>query len=243
MRSLFVLHLLIVCSWAHAQDHMIRSSATELSPKKLVSKIEFLLGPSYIRPHGVESFNSTQDFKLGVSAGVGLIHQLSSRFDLNLKFFYEDKGYRLETVAINSDYNPPATQRSVIDITFNYATASISPRFLVDKNQHFYLSAGPYVGYLFSERIQNEIYINEVLISKTGSRGVSPYYDYKKVDVGLTTMIGYDININRRLAGTFQFLYNLGLIEVTKGTIAPMSNTTYSLLLGITINRNYLSKL
>ncbi len=236
MRSLFVLCFLIACSWAHAQEHVISPNTTEPSHKKLFSKIEILGGLSYIRPRGNDFFTDILDNKFGINAGLGLSHELSFRFGVDIKFLYEEKGYRFKVYQQNYDYNPPATQKSVSDLTLRYATCSISPRYAIDKRRRFYVSAGPYIGYLIDESHWNEIYIDGKLISKTGARGYKSS-SYETLDFGIVSSLGYNLSIKSFLTRTIQLNYNLGLIDVSKPPTGPMWNNTYSLLIGITIKK------
>jgi hypothetical protein len=225
--SFFVGILIAVCD-SGAQDTTGKHEIRSLYTKKLISKIEILAGPGYIRPRGNKYFRDILDFKVGFNAALGISHRINDRFEVNVKFSYEDKGYRFEVYQENLDYNPPAMQRSILENILHYVTCSISPRYTFDKKARFYVSSGPYIGHL--------IYINGNLISKNGARSAKSL-SYETFDVGITCSLGYSLNIKSNLNGTVQFNYNLGLINVSKPITSPMWNTTYTLLLGIAINK------
>jgi len=240
MESQFVRTLLlnvavmIIAGHSIAQDFANEANTSgSLYPKRLISKIELLVGPSYIRPRGSDFFEDILDTKFGFNAAVGLSHDIGANFELTLKFGYEDKGYRFEVYQENYDYTPPAKQRSITDNTLHYVTCSISPRYTIDEKRHFYISTGPYTGYLINQSLSNEIYIDGELISKSGARGFKSD-DYQTFDFGITSLVGYNLDIRENLRGTIQLNYNFGLSDVLKPS-SSMKNTTYGLLLGITI--------
>lgn len=217
---------------AVAQKPFNDSISAPVLKSKIITRVELIGGASLIMPDGIESFNEIRTPKLGFLGGVGLRHTFTPKLDLGLNILYEDKGYRLETNSKNDDYTPPADQKNILDITFNYVTASLLVRYAVDKSNRLYFGAGPYYGFLFSEKILSEIFINGSLINKNSYKGQSPYTDYKKHDLGITSLIGYDIKLRSRLGCNVQLVYNLGLLNIALPHITAMRNTTFALHCG-----------
>ena len=208
-----------------------------LYPKRLISEIELLFGPSIIYPRGDKFTKKNRVPKLGVCATLGFTHQFSPRFGINLKAIYESKGLKAIYYSFNADYNPPATQKGVMDITLNYATISLLPRYFLGRKLKLYTGVGPYLSYLLTEKYYAELYINASLITKSGSRPDPDLY-YKKIDAGLTSIVGYNSQINAKRDFSIQFAWNLGLMNVNNPALYPiLSNNSFSLLLGVSLHK------
>jgi len=213
---------------AEAQKISNDSLSVPTLKARIITRVDLMGGVNLILPNGTESFNNIRTPKWGVLGGIGLQHAFSPRLQVGLKILYEDKGYKLETNSKNDDYTPPADQKGIINITFNYVTASLLMRYTIDKRNRFYVGAGPYYGYLFSEKILTELYINGSLVNKSTYKGQSPYSDYEKHDIGITALVGYDIKLKSRLGCNVELLCNPGLVNVALPPIASMKNMTYA---------------
>ncbi|MEK6781754.1 MAG: outer membrane beta-barrel protein [Bacteroidota bacterium] len=238
--KLIALPVLLIAFYATAQEPVSEPDLAKLQPKRLVSKIEFLAGPSIIYPYGNEGFEKARVGKLGFAANVGLIHNINSRLAINLKFRYENKGSK--TIAYSPNIPPPDSQKSILDVTLKYATFSLLPCYSIWKEREFYIGFGPYFGYLNSVKTSIEVYMNGILSGQSTS-SPDPYLFNKAFDVGLTTVIGYNVHINQKTECSVQFLHNLGLVYLSKDTTYPVRNNTFSLLLGFSINKNSYVKL
>jgi hypothetical protein len=238
MKKSIVLPIFLFALYATAQEQESKPDLGKLYSKRLVSKIEFLVGPSVIYPYGGAWLKDIQVAKIGLAGSVGFIHVINSRLAINLKCGYGNKGQKL---IINDDsdirYNPPATIKSIFDITLNYATVSILPRYSFFKNREFYTGLGLYFGYLDYEKIFSELTINGTVVARSVSKP-NPHLVYKEIDIGIESLVGYDIRMYKKINCSIQFLYNLGLMDVTKEGTYPLRNSTFSLLLGFSINKS-----
>ena len=82
-----------------------KSELNNLIPRKVISEIEFMVGASLISPPVDPAIN--RNTKLGLIGGIGLTHQFNSRFSINAKVSYEQKGMKSSISSLNEDYNPP----------------------------------------------------------------------------------------------------------------------------------------
>ncbi len=238
MKKSIVVPILFFALCTRAQEFESKPDLSKLYPKPLVSKIEFLVGPSIIYPYGGTWLKDIRVAKLGLSAGVGLIHVINSRWAINLKCGFENKGNKLILYNdFDPRYNPPANTKGTMDFTLNYLTVSILPKYYAFKNRKIYLGFGPYIGYLKKVKIYTDASINGVLVGRS-SWSPDPHLDYKETDIGVVSMVGHDININQKIECSIQFISSLGLKDVTKAGTYPLRNTTYTIQLGFSINKN-----
>jgi len=105
-------------------------------PKKIISKIEFLVGPSFIYPN--KKYDESRVAKFGYSVNLNLVHSISSRFNANLKLGYEQKGWNSITYSPYS-VDPPVTQKFIDNISLNYWTASLYPTFRFGNKRKFFI--------------------------------------------------------------------------------------------------------
>ena len=78
--------------------------------------------------------------------------------------------------------------------------------------------------------------INGVIVAQSGSTP-DPYLFFKEIDIGIKSMVRYDF-IQKNTNCLIQFSHNLGLMDVVQDGKNPvMRNSTFSLLLGISINK------
>ena len=238
MKKSIVLPIFLFALYATAQEPESNPDLSKLYPKRLVSKIEFLVGPSIIYPYGGTWLKDIRVAKLGLAASVGLIHVINSRLAINLKCGYGNKGLKL-IIYDDSDirYNPPAAIKSIFDITLNYATVSILPRYSFFKNREFYIGLGSYFGYLNYEKIFSELTINGTVVARSVSKP-NPHLVYKEIDIGIESMVGYDIRMYKKINCSIQFHYSLGLVDVSKAGTYPLRNNTFTLLVGFSINKS-----
>jgi len=238
MKKWAVFAVCLFCLRVDAQELPKGPVIQELYPRRFISELEFLVGPALIIAGGDATTINNRVPWLGFSFGVAAVRKITSKFAMGIKVSYEDKGLRSIYYSVNYDYNPPAQQKSVQDIKLRYGLISILPRYWIIKRPKIYISAGPYFGYLVSERYYTELYIDGKLVTKYGSRPDPDLY-YKKFDFGLTAGALYSFTINKKRNGCVQFFYNHGFLEVNKPTLFPViRNTTYALLLGISLNRS-----
>ena len=225
----------IVCVFQSQLWAQEKSDLNDLIPKRVISEIEFMVGASLISPQVDPAINRIN--KLGMMAGIGLTHQFNTRFSLNAKLSYEQKGMKSSITSLNEDSIPPANQEYIQNTTLSYATVTVLPRYRPFEKIDCYVGIGPYVGYLISNKVLKEVYINDQLVSKSGGR-ISGYSYYKKFDYGIAALLGYNVKIKKGLFGSIQFIYTLGVVDVNQPMLSKVRNSTYEMLCGITINRN-----
>lgn len=73
------------------------------------------------------------------------------------------------------------------------------------------LTSATFLGYKY----YLELYIKSKLANKTGSRPDPDVY-YKRLDAGITTVIGYKTKFSSKRNFTIQALYNFGLLDISK---------------------------
>lgn len=210
------------------------------TPKRVISRIEFLIGANLIYTSGAEFLRENRVGKFGFHSTLGLVHTFSAGFDLDLKVSYETKGYKFKYHSENP--GPPPTDEFMEDLTLNYATATLLPRYSVLPQKKFEVGLGPYVGYLINTKATQKSYHQNVLVNKYQAR-VDPDLNFKEFDFGISIMVGSNFVLKERAGLTIQFLYSRGLVDFNKPLIASKINNTFSLLVGITIERNKYLKL
>jgi len=226
---------------ANAQGVPHESVLKDLYPKRLVSEIEFLVGPTIIYGHDFDAPNKVSKAMLGVCTGFGVSHQFNSRLKVNLRAAYEVKGFRSVYYSVDTDYNPPAPTKGIIDQRLNYASSSVLPSYAILNNRKkadVFVSVGPYVSYLLSYKYYLELYINDKLANKTGSRPDPDLY-YRRLDAGITGAIGYKTRVTSKRNFTIQALYNFGLVDISKAATFPARNNSFTVLLGISLSKNH----
>ena len=148
---------LLISLSSNSEELINNAEPNNHHPKKLISKIEFLVGPSIIYPIGDTELENLRVSKFGFAVNVGIIHVINSRLDINLKFGYESKGYKLIVSGFDKSYNPPAPSKGTFDITLNYLTVSVLPEYSIFKRKKFFIGIGPYFGYLATEKTSEEL--------------------------------------------------------------------------------------
>lgn len=226
----FVLFYAISFSCWAQPDKVSQDELQQYYPKKLVTRIEVMAGPSFV--YG-RSDDFVLDGKLSVSAGFGLEHEFNSNFSIEVNFFYEIKGYKQKLSGINMDSGYARPSNSVNNLTLSYV--SISPlgiyHFPTDR---FSLGCGPYFGYLINSRFFQETYVNGSLTSIYRRRLLSNEL-YKSYDLGLSAIVSYSI-LKRRLV-TINLIYNHGLMEVNIPPVSSYINNSIALVLKYPISR------
>jgi hypothetical protein len=207
------------------------STLYAMASRLLISEMDLMFGYGIIYP-SVELAKENLVPKYGWTASVGFTHKFSSEFSLALRLAYENKGEKKVYKSLNEDYNPPAQQKAIRNITMNYVTAALIPRVHPFKKADIYFGAGPYLGYLVNTKLLNEVYINGQLVSKSGSHPDPDEY-FGELDFGLTAMIGYNFKLTPKMAGSVQLLCNFGLVDV--GKTSGMQNNTYAVSCGLSL--------
>jgi hypothetical protein len=212
---------------SQAQQNLNTEEVPPSYPKKIISNINLIVGVNLIYPQ--IKYMENRDLKIGYCAGVGLVHEINSTLDINLKIAYENKGYKSTTFSPNTDYTPPAMQEFMQNVTLNYLTASLYPKVKISPTRRIFFGVGPYFGRLLSTRLKSELYINGVPIQKYGTRP-DPFVSNTKYDFGITSLIGYDFFIFKKKM-MIEIHYCMGIKNISQPTISEFRNQTISFLL------------
>ena len=205
------------------------------SPKRVISRFEFLLGGNFIYATGPEYFREMRVGKLGFRSTLGLMHDVNERFELDLKLSYEVKGLKFRVYSENP--GPSPMNEHVSDVTLNYGTASFMGRWSVLPGRKLQVGLGPYFGYLINMKLMQKNYYNNVLVSRYSNRP-DPNISYNEFDSGISIMTASNFLLTNGKSLTVQLLYSRGLIDINKPTIDRLRNNVFSLVMGYSINRN-----
>jgi len=100
-------HLLVIISGlftgmkVQAQDQA--TALNENAHKGILSRIEFLVGPSLTSFY--DGIPPNQVTNIGYSFGVGFLHRIGEKFDLSSKILFERKGNKMDFVETFPDAN------------------------------------------------------------------------------------------------------------------------------------------
>ena len=221
----------------NGQDNSVKEAhSTIKGPRRFISQIEFFAGPSIKYYGGDPLYEEANVLKVGYSGGVALVHEFNKQIVFIMRAAYENKGTKIVYSSLHTDYSPPKVQKLVHDIHINYITVTLLPAVRMIKGQKLSLGCGPYLGYLLNSRFSQELYLDGILISKSGGRP-NPYDDHKKYDAGLTTMVGYQFFGNGKRGVNMQLLYSVGMVDINQPMITQTRTKVISLLFGMTINK------
>jgi Outer membrane protein beta-barrel domain len=209
-------------------------------PKPRITSTEILIGPSLIGVAGKEKsptrfgqsiYTNPLESKLGYCFGLGISHQLTSRFEISARLLYEQKGYvmSLDTLSFDSNFTLISRTRAWSEnINNNYLTLSILPQLVLGNRVHFNIAAGGYVGSLISSRTEYKGQTNYTYVSDP---------NYNKYDFGLCFNTGISYPIKANLELTIQLTANYGLYHISDRFISfnypKWHNSSYAILAGI----------
>ncbi len=231
-RSLMVVAVLLLPQISSAQD--TQGNLKDYYPKRVISRIEVSVGPNLIYIHGMKYLKDARVGKLGFRTSLGLVHTFNEKLDLDLMLSYETKGYKFKL--LSESEGPPPTDKLITDVTLNYATATILPRYSVLPMRKLSVGLGPYFGYLIDGKLLQKSYYRDELVNKYRYRP-DPDITYNRFDFGLALLVGSNFVLKDRLGLTAQFTYSRGLSDVNKPVVDRIRNSTYSFLVGISIDR------
>ena len=202
-------------------------------PKRLISRVELLIGANIIYASGSETMKDIRVPKLGFHSQLGLIHAFNSKFEGSLKVTYESKAYPFEVYSEN--LGPPPTDRAITDVTLNYVTAILLPRYNLLPKRKLELGIGPYFGYMTTTRLVQKLYYQNELVRRYSAR--PPGTEYEDFDWGLTATVGSNFALDERLGVSVQFLYSRGLTDINRPIIDQLRNNTFTLVVGLCRSR------
>lgn len=250
---------LLSVSNAWAQSTM---KADNNMPLKFINKVELFAGPSlsfnygnkFIENYKDENIENKRFLKFGYTAGIGVYHTVSKKVQLNARFQYEQKGRKTEL-------NTPLTSTSRVinlkDYSYNYLTLAIAPQMMFGKNQQWIVSIGGYYGRIRGMKRYEKV---ENTLDNTTSEGRDDGRSFEDVnsdggvytftfidrlrsfetnDFGITTSIGYAINVKKNQKLIVQLVDTFGLVNINKDNPYNQeeNNHSVSILLSYTLER------
>jgi hypothetical protein len=158
---------------------------------------------------GISEFRGTsseESLTSALSMGLQFQYNLSELFSIHSNILYETKGAKL----LNYAWQCTNCPKNEAIIQLEYITVPILARFNFGTKSKLFVNAGPYVGYLFN-------------------------YDWidNQVDIGLTTGIGGQIPLNKRLVLSLEFRNNFGLVPLTSVNTDLINNRYNNSLFGL----------
>jgi len=231
-------------------------------PLRFIDKVEIFAGPNLSFNHGNKFIENYKDenienkrfLKFGYTAGIGVYHTVSKKVQVNARFQYEQKGRKTEL-------NTPLTSTSRVinlkDYSYNYLTLAIAPQMMFGRNQQWIVSIGGYYGRIRGMKRYEKI---ENMLDNTTSEGRAEGRSFEDVnsdggvytftfidrlrsfethDFGITTSIGYAINIKKNQKLIVQLADNIGLVNINKDNPYNQeeNNHSVSILLSYTLER------
>ncbi len=172
--------------------------------------------------------------KFGLRATIDLIHTFNERFELGLQLSYDQKGSKYKVYSENP--GPPATDKLITTVTMNYATATLSPRYSVIRDHKLDFGVGPYFGYLINTKLVQQTYYQGTLVNRYSARP-DPAITYKDFDYGGAVMAATRFALKNQMQFALQFIYSFGLVDYNKPVVAAVRNNTFSLLVGISLQK------
>ena len=203
---------------------------------KSIDEIEFSGGPALVRKLNINITKDERQIKIGYVFNLGAIHELSSKFSLNTNLTYERKGYKGK---FQTSYYDPTIDfnncKCTTSVGFRKVNASadyfvVALRLRYQTKYGFYLSAGPYVGHILKAKVKETFLWDNTSYTQNGLQ------DYKKIDFGLSVLLGYKIRVNSSNDLNLQLFDNYGLINTANA--APRIKITNNLL-AFTIGLNH----
>lgn len=166
---------------------------------------------------------SDRDPSVVFMAGMFVQYNFSKNFALRMDPGFEQKGYNLTYTFTDPSGNILGDYKTTS--RFNYITVPILFRASVGNKINYFINAGPYIGFLLSEKFKND-YDNSITNN-------TKYYH--TADIGITAGIGLAVPINERFSFSIELRNNFGLYNISKSEDPKISVKTFSgnLLCGI----------
>lgn len=170
--------------------------------------------------------------KLSLATNVTLDYFFNENLFLTTGLGYESKGARQESVFTDSSGTSGVSSENTLN--FNYLTLPIMYGYSTTGKVKFYIAAGGYLGFLIGQESKRTDF-NQF----TNSNEESTFDDsdsYKKIDVGVSFLLGLKIPVNERLSLDFSFRDQLGLSNISDLEIidgGAIKTNSFALQLGV----------
>ncbi|CAN5207582.1 hypothetical protein BH09BAC3_BH09BAC3_03680 [soil metagenome] len=196
----------------------------ELAPKRFISSIGLFVGPSFLYPALlINNTYQSSGSKFGYSFGISIIHSVT-RFDIEAKVISDHKQFQL--VNYHDPGNP--SSKSTYDLTNNYLSFILIPKYTLDRKGHFKIGIGGYLSFL--QKSQWIIAVMNAGVSNfLGTMDSSEYYE--PTDFGVVSSISYQYRINKA--------YSFGVELLNTNGLKTIINSSYSAsMVAVPIERN-----
>ncbi len=181
------------------------------------------IGPSLRSLRG-NDFLKNNEISFGFSGGLTFQYNFTKLLSLRTNISFERKGLT-KKIQATDEFGKPIGE-TTIQSNFDYLTIPLLARFTFGKKIHFFVNAGPFMGYLLKQKEVVEAF--EDYTDNTD--------DFKRLDFGITTGLGMSFPIQDKLLLTIEIRNNLGMVNtshisiVNDGSIKTIST---NLLFGI----------
>jgi len=168
---------------------------------------------------------TNKNVTLGFSGGIFFQFNFKKIFSLRTNISYERKGSALNGEATDEYGN--SIGKITTHSNFDYLTLPILVRATFGKKVQYFVSTGPYFGYLLKQT-----FVSKGDIPKTTSDNTS---NYKCFDIGISTGLGLSVPIKTKFAISFELRSNLGLYNINAVptvTKEPIKTNSINFLFG-----------
>ncbi len=164
-------------------------------------------GPSLRFLRGSEIFKQYFQPTVGFSGGISFQYNVGEVISLRTNIAFERKGMISKDItAFDANGNPTGTLEQRVN--FDYITIPLLVRASFGEKIQFFINAGPYFGYLISQKeVLSGPSNPTIILDKTKY--------YKPLDVGISAGLGCLIPIGDKFAFTLEARHNLGLTNVS----------------------------
>ncbi len=208
--------------------------AQVLPPKKIISKIELLAGPSlsFLRgsPYVDNTDINTRSLKNGYTLGLMFTNCLKRNFSLTGAVLYEKKGSISTFTSTYFDEVSQSMKEGKVenDYTYDYISIPLIMEYSIGKRNSLKFGAGIFTGYLLKQTMK-------ILRTPQGPGGVEDQTDLNShFDFGTALKIGYEIPVSEKISIDFQVLNTLGLINTRSDpNYGVIKSNNTSLLFGV----------
>ncbi len=203
------------------------------------SKIELMAGPSisFLRGNaGVETTTLVKrKIKTGYTYGLGLVHKVDERYNIEVQFLFERKGGTSESITMYFDSSTQSLKqgKTTSEYSYDYFTLPIFVDYNFGRKRRFNIGLGLFTSYL-QKQIVTEKFPFFGTIQTKDETDLN-----KKIDFGLAYKMGYLLPLRSNLDLSFQLLNTRGIFN-TRLNIYPgqvMNSNNTALLVGIILKR------
>ena len=189
--------------------------------------IGFELGTSLNSLYGNDVLDDNE-ISFGFSGGLTFQYNFTGLVSLRTNISFERKGFATKiqlTDELGNSIGEVTSQSN-----FDYLTIPLLARFTFGKKIHFFVNAGPYLGYLLKEKDITEAFGEYQKLESVNTDR------FERLDFGITTGLGVIFSIQDKLLLTVEIRNNLGLVNISSlpvtndGSIKTIST---NLLIGI----------